>query len=94
MKMEFLSEEDYFRFMKVFEDILKEIQEGKTKGRTYKQFIEEGVSVKGMNWLKRNHYITWVDKDKTSVWLAYENELYPDQTISMLQHDAHLFGII
>ena len=70
-------------FFEVIAAIRKEINEGKTKGRIYNDFIKAGVTSKTMSILKAGKYITWHDK-KEPVWISWENEFYQDRTIDNL----------
>ena len=70
-------------FFEVIAEIRKEINSGKTEGRTYNDFIKYGVTSKTMSILKAGKYITWHDK-KTPVWISWENTFYPDRTIENL----------
>lgn len=70
-------------FFEVIAAIRKEINEGKTEGRSYNDFIKSGVSAKTMSMLKAGHYITWHDK-KAPAWISWENKIYPDKTVENL----------
>ena len=78
-----LDEEQVQLFFEVILAIRKEINEGKTKGRTYNDFIKAGVTSKTMSILKAGKYIIWHDK-KEPVWISWENNFYPDRTIENL----------
>lgn len=78
-----LDEEQAQLFFEVIAAIRKEINEGKTNGRTYNDFIKYGVSSKTMSILKAGKYITWHDK-KTPVWISWKNSIYEDRTIENL----------
>ena len=78
-----LDEEQVQLFFEVIVAIRKEINEGKTKGRTYNEFIKAGVATKTMAILKAAKFITWHDK-KEPVWISWENNIYEDRTISSL----------
>ena len=78
-----LEEEQVQKFFEVIKEIRKEINEGKTKGRTYNEFIKSGVTAKTMSMLKAGKYITWHNKTDP-VWISWENEFYQDRTIENL----------
>ena len=78
-----LDEEQVQKFFAVIAAIRKEINEGKTKGRTYNEFIKAGVTAKAMSILKAGRYITWHNKSEP-VWISWENEFYQDRTIENL----------
>ena len=78
-----LDEEQVQKFFEVIAAIRKEINEGKTKGRTYNEFIKSGVTAKTMSMLKAGKYITWHNKTDP-VWISWENEFYQDRTIENL----------
>ena len=78
-----LDEEQAFLFFEVIAAVRKEINEGKTEGRTYNDFIKSGVNTKTMSILKAGKFITWHNK-KDPVWLSWENNFYPDRTIENL----------
>ena len=78
-----LDEEQVQLFFEVIKEIRKEINEGKTKGRTYNEFIKSGVTAKTMSMLKAGKYITWHNKTDP-VWISWENEFYQDRTIDNL----------
>ena len=78
-----LDEEQVQLFFEVILAIRKEINESKTKGRTYNEFIKAGVTSKTMSILKAGKYITWHDK-KEPVWVSWENNFYPERTIENL----------
>ena len=78
-----LDEEQDQLFFEVIAAIRKEINEGKTEGRTYNEFIKAGVTSKTMSILKAGKYITWHDK-KEPVWISWENSFYPEKTIENL----------
>ena len=78
-----LDEEQAQLFFEVIAAIRREINEGKTDGRTYNYFIKYGVTAKTMSILKAGKYITWHDK-KSPVWISWENNFYPDRTIENL----------
>ena len=79
-----LDEEQVQLFFEVIAAIRKEINEGKTKGRTYNEFIKSGVNAKTLSILKAGKYITWHDKTEP-VWISWQNEFYPDRTIENLR---------
>ena len=79
-----LDEEQLQKFFEVIAAIRKEINEGTTKGRTYNEFIQKGVTSKTMSILKAGKYITWHDKKKEPVWISWQNNFYPDRTIDNL----------
>ena len=70
-------------FFEVIASIRKEINEGKTKGRTYNDFIKAGVATKTMSILKAGKYITWHNKSDP-VWISWTNNIYEDRTIKNL----------
>ena len=78
-----LDENQVQLFFEVIAEIRKEINEGKTKGRTYNDFIQKGVATKTMSMLKAGKYITWHSKTEP-VWISWENEFYQDRTIENL----------
>ena len=78
-----LDEEQVQKFFEVIAAIRKEINEGKTRGRIYNDFIKAGVTSKTMSILKAGKYITWHDK-KEPVWISWENEFYQNRTIDNL----------
>ena len=78
-----LEEEQVQKFFEVIAEIRKEINEGKTKGRSYNDFIQKGVTTKTLSILKAGKYITWHNKTDT-VWISWENNFYPDRTIENL----------
>ena len=78
-----LDEEQVQKFFEVIVAIRKEINSGKTKGRTYNDFIKSGVTSKTMSILKAGKYITWHNKTET-VWVSWKNEFYPDRIIDNL----------
>ena len=78
-----LEENQVQLFFEVIAEIRKEINEGKTKGRTYNDFIKSGVTAKAMSMLKAGKYITWHSKTEP-VWISWENEFYQDRTIENL----------
>ena len=78
-----LEEEQVQLFFEVILAIRKEINEGKTKGRTYNEFIKAGVTSKTMSILKAGKFITWHNKTEP-VWISWENEFYPDRIIENL----------
>ena len=78
-----LVEEQVQKFFEVVAEIRKEINEGKTKGRTYNEFIKAGVTSKTMSILKAGKYITWHSRTEP-IWISWENEFYPDRTIENL----------
>lgn len=78
-----LDEKQVQLFFEVIAAIRKEINEGKTNGRTYNDFIKAGVANKTMSILKSGKFITWRNK-KDSVWISWENDFYPDRTIENL----------
>ena len=78
-----LDEEQVQKFFEVIVAIRKEINEGKTKGRTYNDFIKSGVKAKTMSILKAGKYITWHNKTEP-VWVSWKNNFYPDRIIDNL----------
>ena len=78
-----LDENQVQLFFEVIASIRKEINEGKTKGRTYNDFIQKGVASKTLSILKSGKYITWHNKTEP-VWISWENNFYPDRTIDNL----------
>ena len=78
-----INEEQVQKFFSVIAEIRKEINEGKTKGRTYNDFIKAGVATKTMSILKAGKYITWHNKSDP-IWVSWENNFYPDRTIENL----------
>ena len=78
-----LEEEQVQLFFEVIASIRKEINECKTEGRNYNDFIQKGVTSKTMSILKAGKYITWHNKTNP-VWISWENEFYPDRTIDNL----------
>ena len=78
-----LEEEQVQKFFEVIASIRKEINECKTEGRNYNDFIQKGVTSKTMSILKAGKYITWHSKTNP-VWISWENEFYPDRTIDNL----------
>ena len=78
-----LDEEQAQLFFEVIAAIRKEINEGKTEGRTYNDFIKYGVAAKTMSILKAGKFITWHNK-KEPVWISWENNFYPDRTVENL----------
>ena len=78
-----LDEEQVQKFFEVIAAIRKEINEGKTKGRTYNEFIKAGVTSKTMSVLKAGKYITWHSKTEP-VWISWQNEFYSDRTMENL----------
>ena len=78
-----LEEEQLQKCFEIIAEIRKEINEGKTKGRTYNEFIQKGVTSKTMSVLKAGKYITWHSKTEP-VWISWQNEFYSDRTIENL----------
>ena len=78
-----LEEEQVQKFFEVIAEIRKEINSGKTKGRTYNDFMKAGVTSKTLSMLKAGKYITWHNK-KDPIWISWKNELYEDRTIENL----------
>ena len=78
-----LEEEQVQKFFEVIAEIRKEINEGKTEGRSYNEFIKAGVASKTMSILKAGKYITWHD-EKEAGWISWENEFYEDRIIENL----------
>ena len=70
-------------FFEVISSIRKEINKGKTKGRTYNDFIKAGVATKTMSISKAGKYITWHNKSEP-VWISWTNNIYEDRTIENL----------
>ena len=79
-----LEENQVQLFFEVIASIRKEINEGKTKGRTYNDFKKAGVTSKTLSILKAGKFITWHNKNKEPVWISWENNFYPDRTIDNL----------
>ena len=78
-----LEEEQVQLFFEVILAIRKEINEGKTKGRTYNEFIKYGVNAKTMSVLKAGKYITWHNRTEP-VWISWDNNFYPERTVENL----------
>ena len=78
-----LDEEQVQLFFEVIAAIRKEINEGRTKGRTYNDFIKAGVATKTMSILKAGHFLTWHNKSEP-VWISWTNSIYEDRTIENL----------
>ena len=78
-----LDNEQVQKFFEVIAAIRKEINEGKTKGRIYNDFIKYGIDNRTMSILKAGKYITWHNKSDP-VWISWENNFYPDRTIENL----------
>ena len=78
-----LDEEQVQLFFEVIAAIRKEINEGKTKGRAYNDFMKAGVTSKTMSILKAGKFITWNNKSDP-VWISWENNFYPDRTVENL----------
>ena len=78
-----IEEEQFQLFFEVIAAIRKEINEGKTKGRSYNEFIKAGVTSKTMSILKAGKFITWHNKTEP-VWISWENNFYPERTIENL----------
>ena len=78
-----LDEQQVQKFFEVIASIRKEINSGKTAGRSYNDFIQKGVTTKTMSILKAGHYITWHNKTEP-VWISWTNNIYSDRTISSL----------
>ena len=78
-----LDENQVQLFFEVIASIRKEINECKTKGRTYNDFIKAGVTKETMSILKAGKYITWHNKTEP-VWISWENNFYHDRTIENL----------
>ena len=79
-----LDEEQVQLFFEVIATIRKEINEGKTKGRIYNDFIKSGVNAKTMSMLKAGKFLSWHDKKSEPVWISWNNKIYPDRTIANL----------
>ena len=78
-----INEEQAQKFFEIIAEIRKEINEGKTKGITYNDFIKAGVDTKTMFILKAGKFITWHNKAEP-VWISWENEFYPEKTVENL----------
>ena len=78
-----LDEEQVQKFFEVIAAIRKEINEGKTEGRSYNDFIKAGVTSKTMSILKAGKYITWHNKTEP-VWVSWKNNFYQDRIIENL----------
>ena len=78
-----LDEEQAQLFFEVIAAIRKEINEGKTNGRNYNDFIKYGVNAKTMSVLKAGKFITWHNK-KEPVWISWENNFYEGRTVENL----------
>ena len=78
-----LDEEQVQLFFEVIAAIRKEINEGKTEGRTYNDFIKYGITAETMSILKAGKFITWHNK-KEPVWISWTNNIYEDRTIENL----------
>ena len=78
-----LDEEQAQLFFEVIAAIRKEINEGKTEGRAYNDFLKSGVTTKTMSILKSGKFITWHKKSEP-VWISWTNNFYPDRTIANL----------
>lgn len=63
-----LDEEQAQLFFEVIAAIRKEINEGKTNGRKYADFIKAGVAARTMSILKAGKFITWHNKTDP-VWI-------------------------
>ena len=78
-----INEEQVQKFFEVIATIRKEINSGKTKGRTYNDFIKAGVTSRTLSILKAGHFITWHNKTEP-VWISWTNNIYSDKTIENL----------
>ena len=78
-----LDEEQLQKFFEVIAEIRKEINEGKTEGRTYNDFIKSGVNARTLSILKAGKFITWHNKAEPA-WISWENEFYEDRTVENL----------
>ena len=78
-----LEENQVQLFFEVIAEIRKEINKGSTKGRTYNEFIQKGVTSKTLSILRAGKYITWHNKTEP-VWISWENKFYEDRTIENL----------
>ena len=78
-----LEEEQVQLFFEVIAVIRKEINEGKTNGRNYNDFLRAGVSTSTLSILKAGKFITWHNK-KNPVWLSWTNNFYSERTIENL----------
>ena len=78
-----LDEKQVQLFFEVIAAIRKEINEGKTEGRSYNDFIKAGVTTKTMSILKAGKFITWHNKTDP-VWISWTNNFYPDRTVENL----------
>ena len=86
-----LDEEQLQKFFEVIAEIRKEINEGKTKGRTYNEFIKSGVNARTLSILKAGKFITWHNKSDP-VWISWDNNFYPEKTVENLhwEFEHHL----
>ena len=78
-----LDEYQVQKFFTVIKEILLELKDGNKKGRTYKEFINEGVSKETMSILKASKFITW-HNTTDPVWISWKNNIYEDRTIANL----------
>lgn len=89
-----IEEEQAVKFFAVIAAIRREINAGSTKGRSYNDFIKDGVSKETMAMLKAGHFITWHDKTEPT-WISWKNEIYDDRTIDNLYWEfEHHLGYI
>ena len=78
-----LDEKQAQLFFEVIAAIRKEINEGKTNGRSYNDFIKYGVAAKTLSILKAGKFITWHNKTEP-VWISWKNNIYEDRMIENL----------
>ena len=78
-----LEENQAILFFEVIAAIRKEINSGKTEGRSYNDFIKAGVSAKTMSVLKAGKFLTWHNK-KEPAWISWKNSIYENRTIANL----------
>lgn len=80
-----LDEYQVQKFFTVIKEILLELKDGNKKGRTYKEFINAGVSKETMSMLKAGKFLSW-HNTTDPVWLSWTNNFYPDRTIKDLKY--------
>lgn len=78
-----IDEEQVQKFFAIIKEILLELKNGNKRGRRYADFIKAGVTKETMYMLKAGHFLTWHNATDP-VWLSWENNFYPDRTISNL----------
>ena len=78
-----INEEQAQKFFEIVAAIRKEINEGKTEGRTYNDFIKSGVNARTLSILKAGKFITWHNKSDP-VWISWDNNFYPEKTVENL----------